>query len=69
VGREQPADLGMEFDDLFNHEVDDKAEEMSRDTSMTNSEARRFLGQTFQVRRGLNDPLPTTSECYLTFVG
>ena len=51
VGREQPSDLGLEFDDLFNHEVEEKAEEITRETSMTNSEARLLLSKTFQVIR------------------
>ncbi len=47
---QRPDEIGREYDDLFNHEVEEMANMLSMsNTHMDNSQARQLLGTTFQV--------------------
>ena len=50
----RPKDLGLEYDNLFNHEVEDMAEMMTSESTMTSSEARHLLSSAFQVMSGIH---------------
>ena len=45
----QPEELGLEFDSLFTHEVEEVSESLEKELSMSSSEARQLLSTTFQV--------------------
>lgn len=45
----KPVDLGIEFDNMFTHEIEDFSEVLVKNTDMSSSEVRKFLSNTFQV--------------------
>ena len=46
----KPVELGLEFDSMFTHEIEDMSEILVRKSEMTEVQARQFLSTTFQVR-------------------
>lgn len=46
----EPAHLGMEFDSIFTHEVEEIAGMFVRKSGTPENEARKFLSTAFQVR-------------------
>lgn len=49
----KPVELGLEFDSIFTHEIEDMSEIFVRKSEMTEAEARQLLSATFQVRPNL----------------
>ena len=45
----EPTQIGMEFDSLFTHEVEETVEILARKSEISENEARKFLSTAFQV--------------------
>ena len=46
----KPQELGMEFNSVFTHEVEEMSEILVEKTKMTESESRQLVSNVFQVR-------------------
>lgn len=49
AGGMKPQELGLEYDSMFTHEVEEVSEVLTRDCEMTESESRQLLSNAFQV--------------------
>lgn len=47
----EPAELGIEFDSMFNHEIERMSEVLVMKSKMGETDTRRILSSTFQVYR------------------
>ncbi len=45
----KPTDLGIEFANMFTHEIEDFSEVLVKSTDKSDKEVRKFLSNTFQV--------------------